>query len=211
MKGLVRRFFSINKNHPMLEAFEDKKCIFFHIPKTAGVAVSTALFGNIKWGHRNAAYYIEHFGNKAFSSFYKFTIVRNPYDRLYSAFIFLKNGGINEADYAFSKNYLSKFSSFDDFVRNGLEKEVIRKWVHFLPQSHFVIDKKGQLVVDFVGKMETLNDDFLTICNSIKVNAKLVAMNQTKDKREIIMTDETKSIIRHHYITDFKLFYPDLF
>ena len=89
---------------PMLSIFEEKKCIFFHIPKTAGISVSTALFGNVKWGHRNVAFYKSHFGEKFFNSLYKFSFVRNPYDRLYSAFTFLKNGGMNNQDLLFSKN-----------------------------------------------------------------------------------------------------------
>lgn len=194
----------------MLSAFGERKCIFFHIPKTAGISVSSALFGNIEWGHRTATFYINYFGQSQFDSFYKFTVVRNPYNRLYSAFSFLKNGGINLQDSNFSKQHLSPYSSFDDFVLNGLNDEAIRNWIHFLPQHYFVTDKSGNLVVDFVAKMESLKSDFNTICKSLNVSAELETKNQTKHKKEMALTDEVKSAIKTHYIKDFTLFYPDL-
>ncbi len=210
MISLFKGLFSATKAPAMLSTFEERKCIFFHIPKTAGMSVSSALFGNIEWGHRTATFYINYFGQAQFDLFYKFTVVRNPYDRLYSAFTFLKNGGINQQDSTFSKQYLSSYPSFDDFVMNGLNDEVIKNWVHFLPQHYFVTDKSGSLVVDFVAKMEYLHTDFNTICKSLNISAELETKNQTKHKKEMVLTDEVKSVIKAHYIKDFTLFYPDL-
>ena len=74
----------------MLKVFDEKKCIFFHIPKTAGISLVKALFGDLDWGHRDVNYYINVFDKKRFNDYFKFTFVRNPYDRLFSAYSFLK-------------------------------------------------------------------------------------------------------------------------
>ena len=107
-KNLFNKFSLFNKFKPnsensILSIFLNKKCLFFHIPKTAGVSVSRSLFGDIKWGHRNVKFYKMHYGEKVFNSLYKFCFVRNPYKRLYSAYTFLKQGGINNQDLSFSK------------------------------------------------------------------------------------------------------------
>ena len=211
MIPFLKHFISSPKTHPMLRAFEKKRCIFFHIPKTAGMAVSSALFGDITWGHRDVSFYVNHFGKERFYSFYKFTVVRNPYDRLYSAYIFLKNGGINQHDTSFSRKYLSKYPTFDDFVRHGLNDKDVNRWVHFLPQHHFIKNKNGNIVVDFIAKKEQLETDFETICRYLNVSVSLQTINQTGNKKDLSLTEDVKSIIKTHYKEDFNLFYPDLF
>ena len=67
----------------MLKVFKNLNCIFFHIPKPAGLSVSNALFGDVKWGHRNVSFYKSHYGEILFNSFYKFCFVRNPYDNIF--------------------------------------------------------------------------------------------------------------------------------
>ena len=79
-----------DSNDNMLKVFDKKKCIFFHIPKTAGISLVKALFGDLDWGHRDVKYYRNVFNKKKFDSYFKFTFVRNPYDRLFSAYSFLK-------------------------------------------------------------------------------------------------------------------------
>ena len=74
------------------------------------MSVSNALFGDVKWGHRNVSFYKSHYGENLFNSFFKFCFVRNPYDRIFSAFTFLKNGGINNQDLKFSKSHLHKYN-----------------------------------------------------------------------------------------------------
>lgn len=211
MLTLIKRLFSKSElvKHPMLEVFKKHKCIFFHIPKTAGLSVSHSLFGNIDWGHRTVNDYKNYFGEELFQSYYKFSFVRNPYQRLYSAFIFLKKGGINSQDLAFSKNHLSDYDCFEDFVKEGLHKKEIMEWVHFKPQHYFLTDKDGNLVMDFIGKMERIDEDFRHVCLRLKQSAELKTLNKSQGKMPLL-SDEIKAIIKSKYQKDFTLFYPDL-
>ena len=60
------------ETNPILSLFLEKKCVFFHIPKTAGISISNALFGDVKWGHRSVNFYKSHYGENVFNSLYKF-------------------------------------------------------------------------------------------------------------------------------------------
>jgi len=201
--------FNKSEENPILKVFLEKNCLFFHVPKTAGISVSNALFGDIKWGHRDVAYYKTYYGETVFNGLYKFCFVRNPYERLFSAYHFLKKGGVNSQDLNFSNTHLKEYASFQDFVLNGLDKKEIMDWVHFKPQHRFVCHENGELAMDFIGKMETLNTDFKTLCKHLNLDAELKQLNKNDTKKELI-SDEAKRIIKDKYRKDFVLFYPEL-
>lgn len=71
-----------------------------------------------------------------------FCIMRDPVDRVLSAYHFLKGGGINGTDARDWRRFCGGFESFDDFVEFGLEP-ASREQLHFLPQW-FWIDTPGQ-------------------------------------------------------------------
>ncbi len=58
---------------------------------------------------------------------------------------------------------------FKDFVR--LEFDVVKaKQPWFVcPQTDFVLDNNGSLIVDYVGRFENLQDDFDYICRTLGV------------------------------------------
>ena len=87
---------------------------------------------------------------------------------MYSSYKFLQTGGMNEHDKVAFQKYLSKFSDFEDFVLNGLNNEIIYEIIHFVPQSEFICNKNGEILVDFVGRFENLNDDLNSISRRIK-------------------------------------------
>ena len=197
------------ETNPILSLFIEKKCVFFHIPKTAGISISNSLFGDVKWGHRSVNFYKSYYGEKVFNSLYKFCFVRNPYDRLFSAYTFLKEGGVNNQDLEFSNSYLEEFASFDEFVLKGLEKEEIMNWVHFKPQYTFVCDENDNIVMDFIGKMENLKADFNTVCKHLNIESELQKLNMSSTKNNEF-SEEVKAMIKLKYQKDFNLFYPHL-
>ena len=207
----IKNFLGVEEKetNPILSLFIEKKCVFFHIPKTAGISISNSLFGDVKWGHRSVNFYKSYYGEKIFNSLYKFCFVRNPYDRLFSAYSFLKQGGINNQDLEFSNSYLQEFASFDEFVLKGLEKEEIMNWVHFKPQYTFVCDENDNIVMDFIGKMENLKADFNTVCKHLNIESELQELNMSSAKKNEF-SEEVKAMIKLKYQKDFNLFYPHL-
>lgn len=56
------------------------------------------LFGNLGGAQLRIPHDQLIFSQREFEDYFKFTFVRNPWDRLLSAFLFLKKGGANKVD-----------------------------------------------------------------------------------------------------------------
>jgi hypothetical protein len=167
--------------HVSTTQFDDYKCIFIHIPKCAGIAVSKSLLGK-PVGHLSALDYRMIFGKKDFNSYYKFTFVRNPFSRLISAYEFMENGGFGESD----KNIVAivkQYPTFQDFVLNYLTPHTAKRIRHFRPQHFFVCDSSNNIMVNFIGRFESIEQDYENIRNKIGVGEPLKRMNATNGKR----------------------------
>jgi hypothetical protein len=149
------------------KGFEENQCIFIHIPKAAGVSVNLELFHNLGGGHRWLRDYKLIYSKKELDQYFKFTIVRNPWDRLLSAYFFLKEGGFDENDKRWFEQNLSHYSDFEDFVVNWLRKKNIYSWNHFIPQFEFVCIN-NKLAVDKFYKFEEIVQGINDIGRKIK-------------------------------------------
>ena len=151
------------------------KFIHVAIPRTATTCLNTAL------GNRNHPEPILHHAtiseilekNPNTKDFFKFTFVRNPFDKLVSIYHeFRKNRGKQYSGLiTYEKDLLSEFDmdndveSFRNFCRNLGES----KWVYdlfFKPQFDFIsID--GENIMDFIGRFEDLEGDWSQIREDI--------------------------------------------
>ncbi len=163
---LQKRFPRITKEY---------KVIFTHIPKAAGVSLRIAIMGKIPFdkgipGHIPIKYYQMSLGNDI-NHYFKFTFVRHPVARLYSAYKFLKKGGWKKnnfkEDLVFSTTVLYKFHSFEEFV-DWLTPSTRFIYIHFYPQVYFLVDTKGQILQDFIGKVETIDKDYKKLTDILK-------------------------------------------
>lgn len=166
--------------------WDPKDKIFVQIPKTGSLSVSYKLNDTrYGFGHLFASQYPERIRHKLI------TIVRNPYDRLVSAYYFMLRGGFHDnLEYAhIKKNY----KNFEDWVLRGLTKELIKisftqtlahdykGWMEpFLPQYYWVTDPGGQLIIskDNIGRFENLVPDVKRLLD-IDLDLHL---NMSKDK-----------------------------
>lgn len=172
-----------------------RRCIWVHIPKTAGMTLSSTLFDGRHGWHTTMRHYSLIFTPREFRSFFKFTIIRNPWDRLFSAWTFVQAGGMPERTVhlgertpatLYRDTYLSPYPSFEAFVNEGLE----RLWAEgnlglwFLPHVYFL--KVGsRMPVDFVGRFETLERDIRHIGAQVGVDVSEVPhLNSTKRPRD---------------------------
>jgi hypothetical protein len=186
-----RQLDKIHKKGTLINSFYESKTIFIHIPKTAGISLVKSFFGDVTLeGHRSVSYYKQVFKNR-YSDFFTFTIVRNPWDRLYSSYKFLQKGGINIHDKNAFETHLSIYKDFEDFVLKGLNEKIISEITHFIPQHEFICDKNGKIIVDYVGKFENLNKVVDKINDILKSEFKLEHHNKTnkKDYKDIYTTE----------------------
>lgn len=163
-----------------LSGYDQNRCIFVHIPKTAGISLCKTLFGSRGGGHHTARAYRAIFGRQAFEQYFKFTFVRNPWDRLVSAYAFLSKGGMNERDQAFGQSVLGRYPNFEDFVMRWLDEKNIYTQIHFVPQWEFVVDGWGRQCMDFVGRFERIDDDFRFIMAQLGRGGSLPMTNASK-------------------------------
>ena len=191
-----------------LKPFDAHRCIFIHIPKTAGISVSTSLFGSLGGGHRSARKYRLILGQERYGEYFKFTFVRNPWDRLVSAFCYLKDGGLTAADRGFSLRHLARFDTFDAFVRHWLERRNLHHAIHFVPQHEFICLPQGTISVDFIGRFETLASDFAQVAQRLGIECTLRHHNRTAIKRHdyrAYYNEQTRAIVANVYAEDIAL------
>jgi len=158
----------------------------------------TELFRKIKrhnWGHAKAKELKEALPPELFNSFYKFTFVRNPWDYLVSVYHYI----VQTAHHPRNELFRS-FGSFAGYVEyHATERRE--------QQKDFVLSDSGELLVDFIGHYETLQQDFETVCRRIGIDSRLPHKNRSthKDFRDYY-TPETRAQVAELYRGDIEFF-----
>lgn len=186
---------------------DQHKCIFIHIPKAAGTSVARTLFGESS-RHLHYSDY-EQANPRKFADYFKFSFVRNPWSRLFSAYTFLKKGGVNEMDLKWAEANLSRFPDFDSFVKGWVNSENVRSWVHFYPQHYFICDDQLNLKIDFVGRFETIDLDFAHLQKQLGLlSGPLPRINSSARPDSYLehYSDESVRIVAGAYADDIRTF-----
>jgi chondroitin 4-sulfotransferase 11 len=196
----------------------DYQCIFTHIPGTAGKSIRQ-LFGvpeferNHEIEGQNLEYALGHralsdFVNKKFyGGYFKFTFVRNPFDRLVSAFFYLDRGGCNEVDEQFRKERLAQYKgNFAAFVE---DLPAFATAVHFCPQTVWLCDDYGKLLPDFIGRYENLGPDISEIGKRLGLTLpKLRVLNASEHNPYVSYYDDaTKRRVAQAYGRRYRAFF----
>ena len=205
-KGLKTNIYPSEKGDFSLKPFDEYECIFIHITKSAGTSVAKCLFGYLPY-HYTAIDYRVIYGRRTFNKYFKFAFVRNPWDRVYSAFRYLKAGGWNDNDKIWTEQHLKEYKIFDDFVKKWLSIENIKKHKHFWPQSQFICDSNNRLLVDYLAYFETINDDYDIIRNKLGIGQDIGHHNANPgNSYRDAYDDESRDIVAKVYSTDIELF-----
>ena len=137
------------------------KFCFIHIEKCAGTSIRDALSKNLKIRHfkslfyfgpmkgiggQKAVDYINMLGKKEYEKYFSFAIVRNPFDRLVSWYLY-DNFGLN---------------SFESWIKYFFEK------INILQMDH-LLDDKGNIAVKYIGRFENLQNEFDIIADKIGI------------------------------------------
>ena len=164
-----------------LQPWDTYKCIFVHIPKTAGMSIAAALFGEGGSTHAPLSSLEGLLSETEFNTYFKFTFVRNPWDRLVSAYEYLRVGvGDDEYDKAMSTKVagLGTFERFVDWLRDTEASE----GMHFLPQHKHVNTSSAENAMDYIGYFETLEQDVSRVAKRLGVSAKLPHINKSPSR-----------------------------
>jgi hypothetical protein len=130
---------------------------------------------------------------------FKFCFVRNPFDRAVSLFYYLKKTKKLHQDLSFkSFSHIlcdKAFPRVGLYNRNGLSQ--------CNPQVDWIKDRDGKIFVDFIGRVENIDEDFKKICTKLGLNVELPHINRTIHKyyREYY-DEESLSLITDAYRED---------
>lgn len=197
------------------------KFIFFAIPKTATHSVRVALqpflgpedwqqqalFGRdvsrlkeiakIEHGHVSVAQIKPEVAD--WSTFYKFAIVRNPFDRFISICAFL-----NRKSTDFAGRELA-------WMKSAIRHPRFQSRILVKPQSSLLVNELGELDIDFIGRYESLQASLDTICDRLNLPKQTIGKTNTSEHREYrsLYDDELAELVLRYYEKDFELFnYP---
>jgi len=153
--------------------------IFVHIQKTAGTSITNnlqQLDGTRSIGNQHSL--IKYYKIDNIEKYFKFCFVRNPWDRLLSWYNMLQRKGVHNDWTNYVLNNSSNFSEFldlTDTIYETYEKEKIFKEDYpksiTINQLDYISDNEGNIVVDFIGKFENLQNDYAHIMKQLNIPA----------------------------------------
>ena len=193
---------------------EKPRFIFVHVFKTGGTSVKRVLrryamkpgqeFANFflkrigipQFGptyypdHLTAGELVEQVGKERFDSYYSFGFVRNPWDWEVSTYKYiLKN------QKHFNHEAVKSLKGFGEYLRWRCDGR-------FQLQQDFLY-LNGKQLVDFVGRFETLNEDFQSVCRQLQIRHQLPVLNRTGGAAyQSYFTDELVELVRCTYQSD---------
>ena len=189
-----------------IKGFDDTESIFIHIPKSAGMSISFALYGEDPWHHSISDY--EPLGRAKLRKYFKFSFVRNPFERIVSTYCysFLQK----EKNPSTSVSFVADYGSLNDFVLDWLTPKNVEGHYFFRPQAHYIKNSDGSIGVDYVGRYETIEEDFRFVSERLGLSVKLPFRNSSKvfDIDRALSVEACERIFSV-YRDDFELFsYP---
>lgn len=191
------------------------KCIFVHIPKCAGASIRRTLGGpnsesydskrNIHIDHATASELKAYYTNGEFEEYFKFSIVRNPFDRMVSAyFYYIKRTGVRGSFYEF----VTKTGIYQEVLQKNPSSAISSVLINIRPAYDYLYDLEGNLLVDFVGRFEDLQRSWAKITRKLKVDYLLTEhLNQSRRKPyQIYYTQRVRSLVSSRFENDLKVF-----
>lgn len=138
---------------------------------------------------------------EVYERLYKFAFVRNPWDRLVSRHAYL----LRKTEHALSRE-VNELGGFDAYLRWELARTGRKGGMRH--QADYVLGPDENLIVNFVGYFERLEEDFAEICRRIGITAALPppkAHAPRKDYRSFY-NDKTRDMVAKAYARDIELF-----
>ena len=169
---------------------EKSNLMYYDTPKCASTSIRTALFnGDNSFSMTNP--------EKKLIDYYKFTFVRNPWDRMVSNWKMFTTQPMRIKQLKSMTN--QNLANFEDFIHFSKHK----KNHHWQPQTLFLPEN-----LDFVGRVENFDNDFEKLLNNIgetPQNPLHKNKTQRKNYREYY-TKSTIKLVAELYKEDIKTF-----
>jgi hypothetical protein len=157
----------------------------------------------IFYNHMSALEVKDNLPKNVWDTYFKFTVIRNPFDKMVSAFFHFEKQGNKEKYIDDGEDDVSRF----------------RRWVEnggsVIDSSAYLID--GKVALDYFVRFENLKNDIEIVCKKIGVDYDLNDLPQLKTEhrdRAISLIemydDKTESLVRDLYKFELDFFDYDL-
>jgi hypothetical protein len=208
-----------------------RQFIFFHVTKAAGTSVKKALepyaqepekfkisrpprevdgapnsfyemWEAMLW-HAKARDAQKELPPEVFNRFYKFAFVRNPWDWQVSYYHFI----LKETSHIRHEQVKAMAGGFEEYLEWVIAtKNPFPKGATKL-QSEIITGRSGELLVDYIGRYETLTADFNLTCQRLGLAVQLPHLNQSqhRDYRNYY-TDTTRQRVAEYFHEDIERF-----
>jgi len=127
--------------------------------------------------------------------YFTFGFVRNPWSWQVSLYFYMLQ---NEGHWFHEK--AQSMSGFDEYIEWRVRNDRVL-------QSSFFQDENGDFIVDFIGRLENIREDFQSICSQIDIDAQLPHRNPSShtDYRDYY-DEHTKTLVEEHFTEDILTF-----
>jgi hypothetical protein len=197
------------------------KFIFIHIYKAAGTSITRALqeyayeppsearYNAIQKMLKHFDYYkLKVFADhvqardvksvlpaRIYDRFFKFAFVRNPWDWQVSLYHYMMTNP-RHPDHSF----IQSLSGFDQYIEWRISQSLRL-------QKDFVTDDRGNVIVDYIGKYESLAENFSEVCRLLNVDASLPhLMKSNHEDYRTYYNATTRNLVAQCYEQDIQLF-----
>ena len=191
----------------------DIDLLFIHIPKNAGCTIKRSLHlsGRDQVIHKRmpGRGISELLQQEQYLNKFKFAFVRNPWSRHVSNYHFFRNMTESHPFWRYDHRTameIKQFKNFEDFCYNFKNKH---NKFHFQPQHVWACAPDGEIVLDYVGKVETIDSDMNTLCELLDRPSIKLGMSNTSQHgsyREYYTNQDTIDRVTSMYSADIQLF-----
>lgn len=199
-----------------------RRCIFVHIPKTGGTSIENLIWPEPKQRSEADLWmgFVDKYHNKYqtgglqhllagqikaevearhFDPYFKFSVVRNPWDKVISQFTFMSR-----------RKDLRDFIGMqqDDCLKTYLQLISRRRHVQWEPQVSFLFDADGHCLVDYIGRFESFAQSVRAIASRLGLEATEIphANQGQRGAYQDYYDAESKEMVGAMYAHDVKTF-----
>lgn len=168
-----------------------------HIPKAAGTSICHALYGKDPWHYSLRELRV--IAPNKYRRYPKVAFVRHPVDRIVSTYKYAQKHVVDYPNTSVA--FVARASGLNDFVENLLTPNLVKQHYFFWTQSHYL-----SLSIDFLGKFESLHDDFERMCSKFDLELELPAKNISQKAQLEPLSAKALNNIYRLYRDDFNSF-----
>lgn len=182
----------------------EKKVIFVHVPKSAGMSISNSIYGR-PLGHIKARD-IKRCSVGAYDICFKFAFVRDPIARYLSAWKFMQNNfsELKGGPGLPAESFLALGAV--DFAEKWLANKDVSKLNYiFQEQSSFVLGENGDVLVDYLARFDDFDNEIEILSNKVPGVKSVKKINASGSESLKVDSAALESILRKVYWRDYEL------